>query len=111
MPRWHNTLLIFLALFAMSSLALAQRDLGTITGTITDASGAAVPNAKITITETATGVSYETVSNATGTYTRPALTPVRTQSLLRQRAFRNLNKAASSSLRANHWHELGLEGW
>ena len=75
MPRWRNILLIFLALIAMSSVALAQRDLGTITGTITDASGAAVPNAKITITENATGVSYETVSNATGTYTRPALTP------------------------------------
>ena len=59
----------------MSSLALAQRDLGTVTGTITDASGAAVPNAKITIREDATGVSYDTVSNETGNFTRPALTP------------------------------------
>jgi hypothetical protein len=75
MPRWRNILLIFFALFAMSSLALAQRDLGTVTGTITDASGAAVPNAKITIREDATGVSYDTVSNETGNFTRPALTP------------------------------------
>ncbi len=59
----------------MSTLALAQRDLGTITGTITDQQGAAVPNAQITIREDATGVSYDTVSNDTGNYTRPALTP------------------------------------
>ncbi len=75
MPRWRNFLSIFLALFAMSSLALAQRDLGTITGTITDQQGAAVPNAKITIKDDATGVSYDTVSNDTGNYTRPSLTP------------------------------------
>ncbi len=59
----------------MSMLALAQRDLGTITGTITDASGAGVPNAKITIKQDATGVSYDTATNDTGTFTRPALTP------------------------------------
>jgi hypothetical protein len=75
MPRWRNFLSVFLALFAMSTLALAQRDLGTITGTITDQQGAAVPNAKIIITQDGTGVSYDTVSNDTGNYTRPALTP------------------------------------
>jgi protocatechuate 3,4-dioxygenase beta subunit len=59
----------------MSTIALAQRDLGTITGTITDQQGAAVPNAKITISQDGTGVTYDTVSNDTGNYTRPALTP------------------------------------
>ena len=75
MPRWRNFLPIFLALFALSSTAFAQRDLGTITGTITDQQGASVPNAKITIKNDATGVSYDTVSNDTGTFTRPSLTP------------------------------------
>jgi hypothetical protein len=75
MPRWRNSLLIFLALFATSSIALAQRDLGTITGTITDPSGSAIPNAKITIKNDATGVAYDTVTNETGTFTRPALNP------------------------------------
>ena len=41
-----------------SNIAVAQRDLGTITGTITDAQGAAVPNAKVTILEDATGLTY-----------------------------------------------------
>jgi hypothetical protein len=75
MPRWRSFLPLSLALFAMSTIALAQRDLGTITGTITDQQGAAVPNAQVTIREDATGVSYDTVSNDTGNYTRPALTP------------------------------------
>jgi hypothetical protein len=73
MPSRHKILFIFLSLFAMSGLLFAQRDLGTITGTITDPQGAAVPNAKITITEDATGVSTSLQSNETGAFTRPAM--------------------------------------
>ncbi len=53
----------------------AQRDLGTITGTVTDAQGAAVPNAKVTITEDATNLAYNVTSNDSGEYIRPALKP------------------------------------
>jgi hypothetical protein len=53
----------------------AQRDLGTIAGTVTDPTGAAIPNAKITITEVATNLSYDVTSSAAGEYTRPALKP------------------------------------
>src|SRR5260370_81629 len=55
--------------------ALAQRDLGTITGTITDAQGAAVPNARVTIIEDATGLSYTTTTGVSGEYVRPLLKP------------------------------------
>jgi hypothetical protein len=75
MPSWRISRSIFFVLFAMSSLALAQRDLGTITGAITDPQGAAIPNAKITIKNDATGVSYDTVATDTGSFTRPALNP------------------------------------
>src|SRR5579885_2992320 len=54
---------------------LAQRDLGTITGTVTDPQGGAIPNAKITITEDATGLTYDTTTGAAGDYVRPALKP------------------------------------
>jgi hypothetical protein len=57
------------------SLAWAQRDLGTITGTVTDPSGAIVPGATITITEDLTGLKYNVETTATGDYTRPALPP------------------------------------
>ena len=36
--------------------AFAQRDFGTLTGTVTDSSGAVVAGAKINITEQSTGV-------------------------------------------------------
>jgi hypothetical protein len=54
---------------------LAQRDLGTIVGTITDPSGSAVPNAKVTIIEDATGLKYEVTTGASGEYIRLALKP------------------------------------
>jgi hypothetical protein len=51
----------------LAPLAWGQ-DNGTITGFVTDTSGALVPNAKISLTSTATGQIRETVSNAAGNY-------------------------------------------
>lgn len=48
----HLKLLCLFTLFAVSFLA--QRDLATLVGTVTDPQGAAVPNANVTITEDAT---------------------------------------------------------
>ena len=74
MPRrLAGSLTCMLLLFA--SVLFGQRDLGTLTGTITDSSGAAVPNAKITIFEDATGQSSDAISGDSGSFTRPALRP------------------------------------
>jgi hypothetical protein len=76
MPRWHCGFAAAVSLFFLSSVALfSQRDLGTITGTVNDAQGAAVPNAKVTITEDATGVANPTQTNEAGNYTLPTLKP------------------------------------
>jgi hypothetical protein len=64
---------LVLSLFAVP--ASAQRDLGTITGTIIDPQGAGVPNAKVTILENATGLSYTVIANETGEFVRPLLKP------------------------------------
>ena len=53
----------------------AQRDLATITGTVTDSSGGVVANAKVTITESSTGQVYEITTGPSGDFTRPALKP------------------------------------
>jgi hypothetical protein len=49
--------------------AFAQSDRGTITGTIADPAGAAVPNASIEAKNIETGASYQAVSTTTGNYT------------------------------------------
>jgi len=66
---------LLFTILLFSSLALAQRDLGTITGTVTDQSGAAVANATVTITDVATGESSTLASSKNGDFTRPALQP------------------------------------
>jgi hypothetical protein len=60
--------------------ARAQSVNGVIAGTITDPSGAVVPNAKVTITNTGTGISQNTTTGAAGDY-RFSLVPPGTYSV------------------------------
>ena len=62
---------VFMLCAAMS--LHAQLRSSTITGTVTDASGAVVPNADIIVTETATNISYPSKSDKLGLYTVPYL--------------------------------------
>jgi len=63
-------------LFLLGACAgLAQTVTGNIEGRVTDPSGAAVPNAKITARATGTGVTRNTVSNAEGFFALPYLPP------------------------------------
>ena len=58
-----------MTLFALApGMALAQADLGSVSGTVTDVSGAVVPHAVITVTNIATGAQRVTTSNAQGDY-------------------------------------------
>src|ERR1051326_7600826 len=70
----HRTLAaasLCLALFA--GHALAQKDSGTVLGTVRDSSGAVVPQAKITARNLSTNLAFRTVSNQEGDY---VLTPL-----------------------------------
>src|SRR5262249_28303575 len=53
----------------MISGAFGQGDRGTITGTVTDPSGAVVAAAKVTAQNSATGNILETISTSTGNFT------------------------------------------
>ncbi|MDR3735774.1 MAG: carboxypeptidase-like regulatory domain-containing protein, partial [Acidobacteriaceae bacterium] len=50
------------------STASAQQDVGYIFGTVTDQTGAAVPNAKVIITRQATALAQSIATNETGYY-------------------------------------------
>src|SRR5690242_12951490 len=59
----------------LSSVARAQTTSGTITGTVTDQSGAVVPTAKITLTDEATKDTRETTTKEAGEFVFAALRP------------------------------------
>src|SRR5256885_15359865 len=77
LPLRHLRLLwISLAILAATLVPVyGQAVNGTLLGTITDATGAIVPNAKVTITETNTGISRSAETNRAGFYTFPNLDP------------------------------------
>ena len=55
--------------------AVAQEFRGTISGLVTDPSGAVVPGASVQVLETHTGTISKTVSDHKGQYVVPFLTP------------------------------------
>ena len=61
-------------LFLMGAQSVrAQEITGAISGTMTDPSGAAVPNASVTATDVLTGVAWPTKTNSAGVYGFPRL--------------------------------------
>src|SRR5215469_782450 len=72
-PLKRCTVLACVALFAVLSLSTgssvrAQGNLGAITGTIQDSSGAAVPDLPLTITNVETGVKWTATTSSAGYY-------------------------------------------
>jgi len=68
-------LVLLAAVLAFAPLCPAQVVTATLTGTVTDSSGAVVPNASVVATEVSTGVSRTTLTGAEGVYTLPFLNP------------------------------------
>ncbi|MBZ5594832.1 MAG: carboxypeptidase regulatory-like domain-containing protein [Acidobacteriia bacterium] len=62
-------------LLILSASMLYAQGTGSITGTIRDSTGAVVPNADITLTDTATKTSLHTTTNADGDYLFAAVSP------------------------------------
>jgi len=64
--RFHHVVLLCLALVALSFSVQAQD--ATIVGTVTDPSGASVPNVKISVTNIETGFTHTVTSSDSGQY-------------------------------------------
>jgi hypothetical protein len=100
-----SSLLAAVALFAQSSTQSIQ-------GLVTDATGAVIVGAKVTVTNTATGVSLATESNASGNYTFPLLIvgnyDVRVEmSGFKSEVARNLRLETAAQLRQDFRLEVG----
>ena len=74
--RFGTAVIAVLAIIAMATPGWAQST-GAIQGNITDAQGAVVPGATITVRNVATGVERSLVSDAAGDYLAPSLAPGR----------------------------------
>ncbi|MFP5267003.1 MAG: carboxypeptidase-like regulatory domain-containing protein [Acidobacteriota bacterium] len=70
---FHKLLPLFIFILLAASAASAQITRGTLTGRVTDPSGAVIPGAKIAITDTQTGATTYSVSNSAGVYDVPHL--------------------------------------
>jgi outer membrane receptor protein involved in Fe transport len=66
-------LLLTVVVLTMAQAALSQT--AQVTGRVSDATGAVVPGAQITLTNIATGINREAVSNDEGYFTLPLLNP------------------------------------
>src|SRR6267378_4079972 len=81
-------------LFAMAtcaagsvSSAFAQGEQATITGIVTDESGAVIPNARVSVTNIETRVTREAQTNDEGQYRVPYLSPGRYEVTVESRGF------------------------
>lgn len=91
--------LISLTLFAVSfstTLGFGQGATGAINGTLSDASGAVIPGAKVVLRNVATGVETTTASNDVGLYVFPSLAPGRYTLAFSKEGFATVQQAEFS---------------
>lgn len=66
-------LVMFLAFAIAAVMPLRGQQVTSVSGSVTDPSGAVIPGAQVTLLNTATGVKRNAVSNASGYYTIPSV--------------------------------------
>ena len=76
MSKWFGGLLAsFLLLLLFTSPAANAQDVSGLTGIVTDPTGAAVSDAKVTLADTRTGDKFETKTGSDGSYRFPKVQP------------------------------------
>jgi hypothetical protein len=108
----RNSIVLLFAIVLLCLPAYPQENRGVITGQVMDPSGAVVPGAQVTATQTETKVVTRTTTTATGNYSIPSL-PIGTYEVrieaagFRQFVTQGLTLMANSTLRVNAKLELG----
>ena len=78
MTRRTRTILylsVYFCLCVLMTFTARAQGLGRISGTVTDSTGAVIPNAKVTVTRTGTGETTTAVTDGAGSYVFPSLPP------------------------------------
>jgi hypothetical protein len=86
--------LVMLSVLLLALGAMAQIQNGQFSGTVTDPSGAAIPNVKLTVTNTGTNLSVTTTTNSTGAYTVKELPPGSYKITAEAAGFRTVNNTS-----------------
>ena len=76
-----QSLLLLLQMGIFASLGNAQNVTASITGTVTDSTGATIPNAKVVATNAGTALTHTAQTNGAGVYNLPFL-PVGSYNIL-----------------------------
>ena len=94
-----------------TSARLSAQTAGSISGHVADATGAAIPDAKITLTDPATNVSRTTVTTGAGDYTFPDVPPAVYSIKVEHSGFKivssNVQLQVQQSLRQNFTMSVG----
>ncbi len=106
-PTKHLLKAVLLGALASTGLAtllvappasLAQADLGSISGVVTDASGAVVAKATVTVTNTANGAVRVSVTNSKGEYSVAQLVPATYSVAITAEGFQTATKSVAVSV-------------
>jgi len=71
----RSALLAAALLVALPQIAVSQSDNSSLSGAVTDTSGALLPNAKVTVRNTATGAESVSTTNSSGNFILPNVEP------------------------------------
>ena len=83
----------FTLFLAFAGFAYSQAVNGSLLGTVLDTSGSAMPNVRVTITETNTGITRATQTNESGNYSFPDLQPGTYTVAAEQTGFKRASRA------------------
>src|SRR6185312_14202946 len=72
---WISSLLVILSFFVLSASRLHAQGYGSVSGTVTDPSGAAIPNASVTAIQVDTGRETTVTSSESGAFVLNTLPP------------------------------------
>jgi hypothetical protein len=90
---------LFAVVLFLTSVSLAQNVVtGGISGTVTDPTGAIVPNAKVSLKSNSTGETQTTVTTSTGLFNFPLLKPGNYSVTIRQTGFRSVEESVEVQL-------------